>query len=126
MLELGYAAFGFVAAPERLPSDPRESLGVVFPREVDPACSLPSGSIPVDNADFGAPVVHGKSRPRASTSPQWLTVREVAAMLRVCTATVYSLCESGKLPHTRVSTAIRIHRSNLAFLIQSPRKDGRL
>jgi excisionase family DNA binding protein len=35
-----------------------------------------------------------------------LTVREVAERLRVCTATVYRLCESGRLWHLRVSNAV--------------------
>ncbi|MBN1609409.1 MAG: helix-turn-helix domain-containing protein [Polyangiaceae bacterium] len=36
------------------------------------------------------------------------TVKEVAATLRVCTATVYSMVERGELEHVRVSNAIRI------------------
>ena len=39
---------------------------------------------------------------------QVLTVREVAAMLRVCTATVYDMIERGELEHVRVSNAIRV------------------
>jgi len=46
-----------------------------------------------------------------------LTVREVANRLSVHPSTVYGLCESGRLPHIRVSNAIRIHpRSLEAFL----------
>ena len=38
-----------------------------------------------------------------------LTVKEAARRLKVSTATVYALCESGRLPHVRVSThSIRI------------------
>ena len=37
-----------------------------------------------------------------------LTVREVAAALKVSTATVYRLVERGELAHLRVSNAIRI------------------
>jgi len=37
-----------------------------------------------------------------------MTVREVAAALRVCTATVYSMIERGELEHVRVSNAIRV------------------
>ena len=40
--------------------------------------------------------------------PRLLTVREVAAALKVCTATVYKLCSAGKLSHVRVSGAIRV------------------
>jgi excisionase family DNA binding protein len=32
-----------------------------------------------------------------------MTVKEVAAALRVCTATVYSMIERGELEHTQVS-----------------------
>jgi excisionase family DNA binding protein len=37
-----------------------------------------------------------------------MTVKEVAAAFRVCTATVYSMIERGELEHTRVSNAIRV------------------
>ncbi|MGC9983488.1 MAG: helix-turn-helix domain-containing protein [Polyangia bacterium] len=43
----------------------------------------------------------------------YLTTREVAARLRVCTATVYRLCEAGKLPHIRVSNAVRVGEDDL-------------
>ena len=39
---------------------------------------------------------------------QLLTVREVAAKLRVCTATVYDMIEREELAHVRVSNAIRV------------------
>jgi excisionase family DNA binding protein len=42
-----------------------------------------------------------------------LTVREVAALLRVSTATVYELCARGKLRHVRVLNAIRVARCDL-------------
>ncbi len=38
----------------------------------------------------------------------WLTVREVAGRLKVSTATVYKLIESGAIEHVRVSNAIRV------------------
>ncbi len=38
----------------------------------------------------------------------FLTVREVADLLRVSTATVYKLCSGGVLPHARVLNSIRI------------------
>ena len=37
-----------------------------------------------------------------------LSVRQVAYLLGVCTATVYRLCERGELAHVRVSHSIRI------------------
>ncbi len=37
-----------------------------------------------------------------------LSVREVAARLGLCTATVYGLCADGALPHVRILNAVRI------------------
>lgn len=43
-----------------------------------------------------------------------LTVKEAAAQLKVSSATVYALCEAGRLVFTRVSThAIRILEADL-------------
>ena len=44
----------------------------------------------------------------SSPAPRLLTVREVAQRLRVRPVTVYRLCERGKLPHLRVSNAMRV------------------
>lgn len=49
--------------------------------------------------------------------PRLLTVREVAAHLRVSTRTVYSLCETGGLAHVRVRNAIRIPPAALIALL---------
>jgi len=37
-----------------------------------------------------------------------LSVRQVAALLGVCAATVYRMCEQGELEHFRVRNAIRV------------------
>ncbi len=54
-----------------------------------------------------------------------LTVKEVAKKLKVSAATVYTLCASGRLPHSRISThSIRIAESDLkayALACRSPR-----
>jgi excisionase family DNA binding protein len=42
------------------------------------------------------------------SAPPLLSVRQVAKLLGVCSATVYALCEQRKLPHFRVLNAIRI------------------
>ena len=42
-----------------------------------------------------------------------LTVREVAARLRISTATVYAMCRRGDLAHYRVSHAIRVSEAAL-------------
>jgi excisionase family DNA binding protein len=41
-------------------------------------------------------------------SARWVFVRELAAMLRVSTSTVYQAVAAGEVPHVRVSNAIRI------------------
>jgi len=46
-----------------------------------------------------------------------LHVREVAALLRVSTRTVYTLCEQGRLAHVRVMNAIRVERTALAAFL---------
>ena len=52
-----------------------------------------------------------------------LTVRQVAKLLGVCSATVYRLCGRGELPHFRVLNAIRIDpRTVKRFLAQSRRR----
>jgi excisionase family DNA binding protein len=48
-----------------------------------------------------------------------LTVRQVAARLGVCTATVYTLVEHGDLAHVRVSNAIRVAPAELSLFIRA-------
>jgi len=49
-----------------------------------------------------------------------LTVREVAERLRVSVATVYALCNSGRLAFFRISThAIRIGADDLTGFVRS-------
>ena len=51
-----------------------------------------------------------------------LTVREAAERLKVSTATVYALCESGRLAFVRLSThSIRIAAGDLARYVRSLR-----
>ena len=46
-----------------------------------------------------------------------LSAREVAERLRICTATVYRLCERGELGYVRISNAVRIPETALrAFM----------
>jgi excisionase family DNA binding protein len=45
-----------------------------------------------------------------------LTIKEVAAYLRVSSATVYELCARGKLRHVRVLNAIRVAPFDLQAL----------
>jgi len=48
----------------------------------------------------------------------FLTVGEVAARLRVSTATVYKLCARHELPHLRLLGAIRVAPADLAAFVE--------
>ena len=54
-----------------------------------------------------------------------LAVRDVAAQLGVCTATVYQLVSDGHLPHVRVLNAIRVVPEDLVAFIEARRRVGR-
>jgi excisionase family DNA binding protein len=47
-----------------------------------------------------------------------LSVRQVAKLLGVCSATVYRLCGRGELPHFRVLNAIRVDIQALKVLLR--------
>ena len=60
---------------------------------------------------FGPTLVQGAphgARPLKAVPAPFLTVREAAPRLHVSPATIYRLCAEGKLPHVRVSNAVRI------------------
>jgi excisionase family DNA binding protein len=61
----------------------------------------------------------------AATVGPFLTVREVAVRLRVCMATVYSLCESGGLAHMRLNNAIRVAEGDLRHYLEKVSKGPR-
>jgi len=50
-----------------------------------------------------------------------LSVRQVAALLGVCAATVYRMCEQGELPHFRVRNAIRVPVGTLKAYLERAR-----
>ena len=83
-------------APVHLGSYPMDNTGVEGAAGSHTLAPRPPVATP-----FGALVVRGEVR-------QLLTVREVAARLRVSRATVYRLVRSGALPVLRISNAIRI------------------
>jgi excisionase family DNA binding protein len=60
-------------------------------------------------------------RSGSERAARYLTVREVAARLRVCTDTVYRLCASGELQHVRVSNAVRIADADLRDFLRRRR-----
>jgi len=80
-----------------------------------------SGATP-GGAGLVASLSHRKRPRTALTDPlpeQLLNVREVALALGVCRATVYRLCQEGKLSHVRVGDSIRFHAVNLAMFAGS-------
>jgi excisionase family DNA binding protein len=54
-----------------------------------------------------------------------LSVRQVAAQLGVCTATVYALCAKGVLPHVRVLNAVRVAPGDLEAFVEGRRSKRR-
>jgi excisionase family DNA binding protein len=54
-----------------------------------------------------------------------LTVRELAAKLRVSRATAYALCERGELPHVRISNAIRVALDDVEEFLRKHRRTER-
>jgi excisionase family DNA binding protein len=105
-------------------SDSSKSLEVQRVTKGD--LSRASPGIAPDSRSFGAIVVQA-DRPgsEAATIGPFLTVREVAARLRVSTATVYSLCESGGLSHVRVSNSIRVAERSLRQYLEKVSKGPR-
>lgn len=64
-------------------------------------------------------------RRRLQVVPErWLTVRDVAAALTVCTATVYRLVDLGELPHIRVLGAIRVAPGDLKTFLAQRKRSG--
>ena len=51
-----------------------------------------------------------------------LSVRQATALLGVCTATVYRMCEQGELPHFRVRNAIRMPVAGLKAYMARARR----
>ena len=50
--------------------------------------------------------------------PEFVTVAEVAKVMRVATMTVYRLVNNGELEATRVGRGIRIHKDSLLRLVK--------
>jgi excisionase family DNA binding protein len=91
-----------------------------FPRPFT-AYVLPPVAADREGAEKGT-ALDDRQRNGTVTQPQaslrkvagpYLTVREVADRLRVCTDTVYEMVKRGDLAHVRVSNVIRIPRSAL-------------
>jgi excisionase family DNA binding protein len=63
------------------------------------------------------------AKPTLVLPEKLLTVREVAAQLRVCRATVYKMADRGDLPHVRIAGAVRIHPADLAAAVERLRHE---
>ena len=63
----------------------------------------------------------GSGRVERGADVAMLTVGEVAALLRVCTATVYKLCAVGEIPSLRILNSIRVSPQDLAEFIRRRR-----
>ncbi len=79
----------------------------------DPERVPPSHPEAAFRSPFAAPVL----QPGGDVAAL-LSVRDAAARLGVCTATIYTLCERGELAHVRVLNAIRIAASGLVAFVE--------
>jgi len=77
-----------------------------------------SQTLAAETKNFAALVLHDSAVRAVSGLDTLLTVRDVAAILRVCRDTVYRLCATGDLPHVRVLNAIRIMPADLDVLLR--------
>jgi len=86
---------------------PRGIIGETAPADLVDA--KVGEAVPAPGSGFLVPPVSPRPALRAlKTLPErLLTVAEVAATLGVCRATIYKLCERGKLVHVRISNSIR-------------------
>lgn len=74
---------------------------------------------PSATKDFVTHLLPGNQGARMSrAAAPLMTIAAVSAWLNVSPATVYRLCASGKLPHIRVSNAIRIDPDAVAAYIE--------
>lgn len=75
---------------------------------------------PVNTMNFVTHLLPGGRGARlyGATAPL-MSVADVSAWLTVSTATVYRLCASGRLPHCRVSNAIRIAPASVVAYVES-------
>src|SRR5262249_19178187 len=92
-------------------------LGVIRPNENEP------GSTPRGPTVVQAPALRVLPDERGALE-RLLNVRQVAELLGLSTATVYSLVERGELPHVRVSASIRFESSAIEAYITREGDEG--
>ena len=61
----------------------------------------------------------GANEGQSTTRTQFLTVAEVAALMRVSKMTVYRLVHNGELPAVRVGRSFRVHAKAVHDLLES-------
>ena len=61
----------------------------------------------------------GANDGQSTTRTQFLTVAEVAALMRVSKMTVYRLVHNGELPAVRVGRSFRVHAKAVHDLLES-------
>lgn len=61
----------------------------------------------------------GPGDPQPVTRTQFLTVAEVAALMRVSKMTVYRLVHNGELPAVRVGRSFRVHAKAVHDLLET-------
>jgi len=90
-----------------------DSQGLVIPRIGGAGGVQPSQRITGFSKHFAANLL-----PQLSGGiERLLTVREVAAVFRVCSATVYKWVADGVFPHVRIVNTIRVRPADLAELV---------
>ena len=57
------------------------------------------------------------------SAPRFMTVTEVADIMRVSKMTVYRLIHSGEMPAIRVGKSFRVHEAAVAQMIQAGMAD---
>ena len=91
----------------------------------DQAAGQTSQALPSLRTDLGPTGVQAARHLHAIAAPlALLSVRDVARILAVSTATVYALVDRGELPHVRVLNAIRVAPADLQHFIHSNRRSS--
>lgn len=67
---------------------------------------------------------HGNLRLRKVTTTRWLTVRQIAEILRVSVQTVYSRIDAEELPAYRIGNAIRVSADDFEAYLKISRYGG--
>ncbi|GIV14919.1 MAG: hypothetical protein KatS3mg022_0354 [Armatimonadota bacterium] len=67
-----------------------------------------------------------RKRDEESTSPEVMSVRELAEYLRISVHTVYRLAEQGKLPGRKVGKHWRFHRDVIVAWLATYREEDAL